>query len=97
MHGSQHLNVAAWVEAELGGDAPGDHIDGDLGSLLGVVHREMEKVIESLGAWVVPGVDAVGVGDHSRVAGLAENPGQPHVRDRGARREQITQDLPGTD
>ena len=31
------------------------------------------------------------------MAGLAEDLGQPHVRDRGARREQITQDLPGTD
>jgi hypothetical protein len=97
MHGGQHLNVAARVEAELGGNPPGHDIDGDLASLLGVLHREMEKVIESVGSGVVPGVDAVSVGDHSRVAGLAEDLGQPHVRDRGARREQITQDLPGTD
>ena len=43
MHGSQHLNIAARVEAELGGNPLGHHIDGDLGSLLGVLHREKEK------------------------------------------------------
>jgi hypothetical protein len=39
----------------------------------------------------------VSIGDHAGVTGLAKDLGQPHVRYRGARCEQITQHLSCTD
>lgn len=44
MHRDQHLNIAPGVQAELGRDASGNYINGELGVLFGVVDVEVEKV-----------------------------------------------------
>ena len=49
-----------------------------------------------MGDRVLAGVDAVGVGDHPAVLGLAEHLGQPHPG-QALGGEQVAQDLPGAD
>ena len=97
MHRREHLHVATRVQAELGRDPVGHHVHGQFGGGFGLVHREQEEVGQSLGDRELAGVDPVRVGDHPGLLRLPEDVGQPHVRDRAAGDQQITQHLTGAD
>jgi hypothetical protein len=67
------------VEPKATGQAVGDDVHDQVGGLFGVVLSEEEAVVQAVGNGRLAGVDAVGVGDHPAVLGLAEHVGQPHL------------------
>ena len=95
-HRCEHLDVAPRIQAELGRDAAGGHIDGERGGLLGVLTREEEEIRIAAQPGELPGVDPVGVDDDAGLLRLTEDPGQPHPRNGGGR-QQVPQHLASPD
>jgi len=78
VHRGQDLNVAAWVETELGGDPAAGHVDGQRGSGFGVFAGEQEEVGQARSVGWFAGVDAVGVDDHPGLGCLPEDLGESY-------------------
>jgi hypothetical protein len=78
VHGAQDLDLPTRVQAEPAGQTVGDDVHHQLGDLLGILLGEQEEVVQAAGHRRLAGVDAVDVGDHPALLGLAEDVSQPH-------------------
>jgi hypothetical protein len=73
VHGAQHLDVAARVEAEPGGDAAGDDAGDQRRGGLGLVGAEPEEVGVPAQGGRPAGVDLVGADDDAGLLRLPED------------------------
>src|SRR5690606_26994533 len=95
VHGGEYLDVAARVQAEAPRDAAGDDVHGQFGGGLGVLAGEEEEVGHAVQVDGASGVDAVRVGDHTGLGGLAEHLGEADAGYGRVLRQQVAQDLSG--
>ena len=67
------------VQPEAARQAVGNHVDDEVGDQVRVVLGEQKEVGEAVADGQLPGVDAVGIGDHAASLRLPEHVGQPHA------------------
>jgi hypothetical protein len=96
VHRTQHLHVVAGIKAEPARQPVGHNVHDQVGDLRRLVLGEQEEVVQTAGQRWLAGVDAVGVGHHPALLGLAEHLGQPHPGE-PVGGQQVAQDLPGAD
>jgi hypothetical protein len=78
VHRAKHLDVTAWVQAELRRDTPRDDVYHERCGFLGLVARKQEEITELAQQRLLSRVDPVCVDDDPGLLRLAEDLGQPY-------------------